>query len=85
MLWMRPTAALRHKASRGELRQPLPVGLDYDDDGKIVLCDDEAIRAAIGQVYALFGQLGWARQVMVTLRARGLLLPRRRPGNRRIT
>ena len=31
MLRMRLTAALRHKASRGELRQLLPVGLDYDD------------------------------------------------------
>ena len=34
MLRMRLTAALRHKATRGELRQPLPVGLDYDDDVK---------------------------------------------------
>ena len=85
MLRMRLTAALRHKAARGELRQPLPVGLDYDDGGKVVLADDEAVRAAIGQVYALFGQLGSARQVMVTMRERGLLLPRRKNGSRRIT
>ena len=85
MLRMRLTAALRHKAARGELRQPLPVGLDYDDDGKVVLADDEAVRAAIGQVYTLFAQLGSARQVMVTLRDRGLLLPRRKNGSRRIT
>ena len=84
MLRTRLTAALRHKAARGELRQPLPVGLDHDD-GKVVLADDEAVRAAIGQVYTLFGQLGSARQVMVTLRERGLLLPRRKNGSRRIT
>ena len=37
MLRMRLTAALRHKAARGELRQHLPVGLDYDDDGQVML------------------------------------------------
>ena len=85
MLRMRLTEALRHKAARGELRQLLPVGLDYDDGGKVVLSDDEAVRSAIGQVYALFAQLGSARQVMTTLRERGLLLPRRKAGSRRIT
>ena len=85
MLRTRLDAALRHKAARGELKLPLPVGLDYDEDETVVLCDDEAVRAAIGQVHALFGQLGSARQVMVTLRERGLLLPRRKNGSRRIT
>jgi excisionase family DNA binding protein len=85
MLRMRLTAALRHKAARGELRQLLPVGLDYDDDGRVVLCDDEAVRAAIRQVHALFAQLGSARQVMMTLREQGLLLPRRKAGARRVT
>ena len=85
MLRMRLTAALRHKASRGELRQLLPVGLDYDDDGQVMLSPDEAVRSAISQVYALFGQLASARQVMMTLRAQGLRLPRRKAGARRIT
>jgi len=85
MLRTRLTAALRHKAARGELRQLLPVGLDYDDDGQVMLSADEAVRSAIGQVHALFGQLASARQVMMTLRARGLQLPRRKAGARRIT
>ncbi len=85
MLRMRLTDALRHKAARGELRQLLPVGLDYDDGGTVVLSADEAVRSAIGQVYALFAQLGSARQVMMTLRERGLLLPRRKAGSSRIT
>ena len=63
----------------------LPVGLDYDDDGQVMLSPDEAVRSAIGQVYALFAQLGSARQVMMTLRERGLRLPRRKAGARRIT
>ena len=85
MLRTRLTAALRHKAARGELRQLLPVGLDYDDGGQVMLSPDEAVRSAISQVYALFGQLGSARQVMMTLRAQGLRLPRRKAGARRIT
>jgi excisionase family DNA binding protein len=85
MLRMRLTEALRHKAARGELRQLLPVGLDYDDDENVVLSPDEAVRSAIGQVYALFAQLGTARQVMMTLRERGLLLPRRKAGSQRVT
>ena len=85
MLRMRLTGALRHKAARGELRQLLPVGLDYDDDGKIVLSGDEAVRSAISQVYVLFAQAGTARQVMMTLREHGLLLPRRKAGARRVT
>ena len=85
MLRIRLTTALRHKAARGELRQLLPVGLDYDDDEKVVLSADEAVRSAISQVYALFAQLGSARQVMTALRDRGLLLPRRKAGSRRVT
>ena len=34
----RLTAGLKHKAAKGELRQGLPVGLDYDEDDKVVLC-----------------------------------------------
>ena len=85
LLRTRLTAALRHKAARGELRQHLPVGLDYDDDSQVMLSPDEAVRSAISQVHALFGQLGSARQVMMTLRAQELQLPRRKPGSRRIT
>jgi DNA invertase Pin-like site-specific DNA recombinase len=44
----RLTAGLRHKAERGELRQGLPVGFDYDPDARIVLSPDEAVVEAIG-------------------------------------
>ena len=37
MLRMRMTEATAAKAARGELRLPLPAGLDYDDDGRVVL------------------------------------------------
>ena len=75
----RLTAGLRHKAERGELRQGLPVGFDYDPDARIVLSPDEAVAEAIGTVFARFARLGSARQVLLSLREDGLLLPRR-PG-----
>ena len=80
----RLTAGLKHKAAKGELRQGLPVGLDYDEDDKVVLCADEAVREAITTVFRRFDELGSARQVLIRLREDGVLLPRRRNGSQRI-
>ena len=75
---------LRNKAKRGELRLALPVGLDRDDDDRITICADEEVRHAIERVFALWRQLGSARQVMMELIADGQKLPRRTVGQRRI-
>jgi hypothetical protein len=80
----RLTAGLKHKAAKGELRQGLPVSLDYDEDDKVVLCADEAVREAITTVLRRFEELGSARQVLIRLREDGVLLPRRRNGSPRI-
>ena len=71
---------LRNKAERGELRLALPVGLDRDDDGRIVLCPDEQVRHAIERVFVLWRRLGSARQVVMELIAEGQQLPRRTVG-----
>jgi Recombinase zinc beta ribbon domain/Recombinase len=71
------TEGLRAKAARGELRLVLPAGLDYDDDDHVIITPDEAAREAIMCVFRRFDQLGSARQVVVSLRADGLRLPRR--------
>ena len=81
----RLTEGLRHKAARGELRQGLPVGLDYDENDRVVLTPDEAVAAAIATVYQRFDELGSARQVLLSLLEDGLLLPRRQTGSSRIT
>ena len=39
----RLTAGLRAKAARGELRQGLPAGLDYDDGDHVIITPDEAV------------------------------------------
>ena len=36
-----------NKAQKGELRFPLPVGLCYDDEGRIVLDPDDEVRGAV--------------------------------------
>jgi DNA invertase Pin-like site-specific DNA recombinase len=80
----RLTAGLRHKAAKGELRQGLPVGFDYDDE-KVVMTSDEAVVEAIATVFRRFDELRSARQVMLSMQEDGLLLPRRRNGSARIT
>ena len=77
----RLTEGLRHKAARGELRQNLPVGLDYDPADTVIITPDEAVREAIATVYRRFAELGSARAVLLSLRGDGLLLPRRAGGS----
>lgn len=81
----RLTEGLRHKAARGELRQGLPVGLDYDQDGRVIITPDEAVAGAITTVYRRFDELGSARQVLLSLLEDRLLLPRRANGSNRVT
>ena len=81
----RLTAGLKHKAGKGELRQGLPVGLDYTDDDQVIITPDEAVVEVIATVFRRFDELGSARQVLLSLREDGLLLPRRRNGSKRIT
>ena len=83
-----PRAAGRRAAQQGRsaasCASHLPVGLDRDDDDRIVLCPDEQVRHAIERVFVLWRRLGSARQVVVELIAEGQKLPRRTVGQRRI-
>lgn len=81
----RLTAGLRHKAAKGELRQGLPVGFVYDDDERVVMDPNEAVIEAIAAVFRRFDELGSARQVMLSLRGDGVLIPRRPTGAKRIS
>jgi DNA invertase Pin-like site-specific DNA recombinase/predicted DNA-binding transcriptional regulator AlpA len=74
----------RNKAKRGELEMNLPVGLDRDETGLIVLSADEQIRHAIERVFELWRRLGSARQVVRELIAEDQKLPRRPVGRRRV-
>src|SRR5215207_4781626 len=80
----RLTAGLRHKAAKGELRHGVPVGFVYDDDDRVVMDPNEAVIEAIATVFRRFDELGSARQVMLSLRGDGVLIPRRPSGAKRI-
>ena len=74
---------LRNKAERGELWLALPVGLDRDEGGRVVLSADEQVRHAIARL-ALWRRVGSARQVVAELVGEGQQLPRRTVGERRM-
>jgi hypothetical protein len=65
----------RQKASRGELRLPLPAGLAHDRAGLIILNPDEEVQARLLLVFAKFRELQSARGVMRFLSGSGLPLP----------
>jgi DNA invertase Pin-like site-specific DNA recombinase len=73
-----------HKAAKGELRLPLPAGLDYDELGRVRITADEAVADAIATVFAYFDELASARQAMLRLVAEQRRLPRRSPGERNV-
>jgi len=64
-----------NKARRGELRTPLPAGLVYDGDGRIVLDPDRRVRQAIHDVFRRFQRVQSAWQVVRHLREADLRLP----------
>jgi DNA invertase Pin-like site-specific DNA recombinase len=68
-----------NKASRGELRFPLPVGY-VSEDGKTVLDPDQEVQAAVRAVFQLFEQEGTAYGVVRRFQERGLRFPRRSYG-----
>ncbi|MGA2928614.1 MAG: recombinase family protein [Solirubrobacteraceae bacterium] len=74
----RLVAGLKHKAAKGELRLKLAPGYQYAPDGEIVISADEAVREAVATVFRRFFELCSVRQVVLSLREDGLLMPRRR-------
>src|SRR6266536_2457735 len=69
-----------HKAQKGELRFPLPVGFSYDAEGRIILDPDEEVRGVVNLVFRLFRETGSAFAVMQRFAAGALRFPRRAYG-----
>jgi DNA invertase Pin-like site-specific DNA recombinase len=69
-----------NKAKKGELRFPVPVGLCYDEQTRIVLDPDEEVRAAVALVFRLFREMGSAFGVMQRFAESGLRFPKRSYG-----
>jgi len=84
VLRMRLRGGSLHKAGKGELRLPLPAGLEYDDTGRVRITPDEAVADAIETVFAYFEQLQSARQVMLRLLEEDRQLPRKSSADRQV-
>jgi DNA invertase Pin-like site-specific DNA recombinase len=73
----RLTAGLLHKAQRGELALPLPVGLVRDPLGHVVKRPDQEVQSRLALVFSTFLQVKAACQVVRRFNDQDLLLPRR--------
>src|SRR5205085_10943489 len=60
-LKLRLHAGGRNKALRGELRQPLPVGLLRLPSGEVALNPDQEVQTRLRLVFSTFAELAWAR------------------------
>jgi len=69
-----------NKAKKGELHFPLPVGLGYDEQGRVGLDPDEEVRGAVGFLFATFRETGSAYAVMQRFSQRALRFPKRAYG-----
>src|SRR6266436_4194534 len=66
---------LKGTMAQAELHFLLPVGLRYDEQGRIILDPDEEVRGAVALVFRLFCETGSAFAVVQQFTARGLRFP----------
>ncbi len=76
ILRTRMTDAARAKAHRGELRISVPVGYLWHRDAGLSLDPDSRLQEVIRLIFARFGELGSARQVLMSLRKEQVCFPR---------
>jgi DNA invertase Pin-like site-specific DNA recombinase len=65
------------KARRGELASPLPVGLLYDEAGRVRLDPDQQVQQAVQLLFETFRRTGAAHGTVMHFRNAGLKFPRR--------
>lgn len=77
VLRARLQGGIRSKASRGELKAPLPVGFAYTPDNRVVLDPDQQVQQAIRLFFQTFRRTGSASATVRVFREQGWLFPRR--------
>ena len=65
------------KARRGEFRKPLPTGLVYNEQGKVILDPDRQTRQTLTTFFRTFERLGSAMATVHFFQNKKLLFPRR--------
>ena len=64
VLRARLQGGIRNKARRGELRVPLPIGLVYDMQGKVILDPDKQVQQALRTLFQVYQREGSALTVV---------------------
>ena len=77
VLRARLRGGILNKARRGELKNPLPVGLVYDPQGEVVLDPDRQVPQALVLFFATYERTGSACATVKYFREQSLLFPRR--------
>jgi hypothetical protein len=77
VLQARLRGGILNKASRGELKMPLPVGLCYTEHGQVGLDPDQQVQQALRLRSDTFARTGSAGRTVRAFAAQGLLFPRR--------
>ncbi len=67
------------KAQRAELRLPLPVGLVYDPEQRVVLDPDQQVQNSVRHLFATFARTGSAWGTVQTFHREKVKFPRRGP------
>ena len=75
VLRARLRGGILNKASRGELKVRLPVGLVFGADDKVVLDPDQQVQEAIRLIFQTFRRTGSAMATVKSLRDQNLLVP----------
>jgi DNA invertase Pin-like site-specific DNA recombinase len=76
VLRARLQGGILNKASRGELRMSLPVGLSYDEQDRVILTPDKQIQEAMRAFFKAYKRTGSALAVVKWFRENRLQFPR---------
>jgi DNA invertase Pin-like site-specific DNA recombinase len=77
VLKARLVGGVLNKAQRGELKMPLPVGLVYDDEDKVMLDPNQQVQQSLRVFFATFERTGSAWATVQSFRRGGLKFPKR--------
>jgi hypothetical protein len=77
VLRARLRGGIENKARRGELKAPLPIGLVYDDEDRVVLEPDRQVRQTIEKFFKTFEETGSAMATVKHFRQQGWKFPRK--------
>ena len=80
VLRARLQGGLRNKARRGELRIPLPVGLIYDTQGRVILDPDRQVQQSLRTFFQVYQREGSALAIVKYFHKNDLTFPRRLRG-----